>query len=273
MTDRDLGTAGTEDGRLVAPDRLARYDAAARSLTIGDQGRIVVRYARASTVLAGSGDGRIARGAAITAAVEALRLVTTPARSAQDFEAKRAALKDFVATIVDDTRRDDLSSLLDAGLSVEAEMRMTAGLPMQGHRLEGWLTSTLDGEAPASAVAGFAILRVEDIPTGDLALYAMAASAGDVDHVLADAIQILSDVISLRKRGASTEGAWDCLEQVAFSLCARPMGLFLAWDEDRNTLGILMRTLERRRPLAAAILRVRLERGDRSIAEFQREKT
>ncbi len=206
MTEADRGMTGTEDGQLVAPDRLARYDAGARSLATGDQGRLVVRHARASAVLAGSGDDRIARGAAMTAAVEALRLVATPARSAQDFGAKRAALRDFIATIVDETRRDDLSSLLDAGLSVEAEMRMTAGLPMQGHRLGGWLTSSLEGGTQASAGAGFAVLRADDIPTGDLALYATAASAGDVDLALADAIQIISDVIVLRKRGGLDRG-------------------------------------------------------------------
>ena len=272
MTEADRGTTGTEDGQLVAPDRLARYDSNARSLATGDQGRLVVRHARASAVLAGSGDDRIARGAAMTAAVEALRLVATPARSAQDFDAKRAALRDFIATIVDETRRDDLSSLLDAGLSVEAEMRMTAGLPMQGHRLGGWLTSSLEGGTQA-AEPGFAVLPAEDIPTGDLALYATAASAGDVDRTLADAIQIISDVIVLRKRGGSTEGAWNWLERIAFSVCARPWGSLLAGDEDRNTLGILMRTLERRRPLAAAILRVRIERGDQRVTEVQHGET
>ena len=40
-----------------------------------------------------------------------------------------------------------------------------------------------------------------------------------------------------------------------------------------NTLGILMRTLERRRPLAAAILRVRIERGDRRVTEVQHGET
>ena len=273
MTDGNLGTTGTEDSQPVAPDRLARYEADARSLATGDHGRLVVRHARASAVLAEIGEDRIARGAAMSAAVEALRLVATPARSAQDFDVKCAALRDFVATIVDATRRDDLSSLLDAGLSVEAEMRMIAGLPMQGHRLGGWLTSSLEGRTQASAGTGFAVLRADDIDTSDLALYATAASAGDVDHALADATQVLSDVIVLRKRGASTEGAWNWLERIAFSLCARPWGSLLAWHEDRSTLGILMRTLEGRRPLAAEILRVRLERGDRRAADIQRGET
>ena len=50
MTEADRGTTGTEDGQLVAPDRLARYDSNARSLATGDQGRLVVRHARASAV-------------------------------------------------------------------------------------------------------------------------------------------------------------------------------------------------------------------------------
>lgn len=80
---------------------------------------------------------------------------------------------------------------------------------------------------------------------------------------LSAAIEALRDVLALHKRGSQTEGAWTAFEAAAIELCLEPATCLANRLDARRVLLIVWRTVRRRRPLIAAVLRrkLSLDRG------------
>ena len=236
--------------------RRARRDAR-RPTQLTESCRLLAAHAVTSQVLAGRGKPSLARGAALVATVAACRMASTPAASAAEFTAKCRSLGGFLASI-EVARRDHVAALVEAALATEAEGRMRAGLPLTTHRLDGWASPEAAADGTASVLAAEGAVEELDLSEVDVERYAAAASADDLDAVLAESSRTVADMIASVRRGQSVDGVLDRLEEGAFALCAMPSDTRARREDLERPLDILARTLERRRPLAAAIVRARL---------------
>lgn len=252
------GREPTNDDDAHAADaaRRARYDAR-RPTPLIESCRLLAAHATASRVLTEREEPSLARGAALVATVAACRMASTPAASAADFTAKCRALGGFLAS-TEVARRDHVAALVEAALATEAEGRMRAGLPLTTHRLDGWASPEAAADGTASVLAAEGAVEELDLSEVDVERYAAAASADDVDATLAESSRTVADMIASVRRGQSVDGVLDRLEEGAFALCAMPSDTLVRREDLERPLDILARTLERRRPLAAAIIRARL---------------
>ena len=85
-----------------------------------------------------------------------------------------------------------------------------------------------------------------------------AASVADVSSFLSAAIDALRDVLALNELGSPAEGAWTAFEAAAIELCLDPAASFADRPDARRVVLIVWRTVRKRRPLIAALLRRKL---------------
>ena len=213
----------------------------------------MVRHIRAVGALAELDEASLARGAAHLATVFALRLAATPVGSNAEHERVVATLRWFVG-LAEPARRRDLASLLDAGLQANVDRGISVGLRPFGDPRRDWLNvidEVVDGP-PLTLMDGDQVTR-EDVEH-----YAAMTTARDVDYALATSIGVVRRLAALPPGGKAAAGAWAVLEGMALGLCVEPAGSHEARHDARRVLLILWRTLRRRSPLAAAVLRRRL---------------
>ena len=256
MRHGNRGPMHDDGAHSVDPARRARRDAR-RPTPLTERCRLLAAHAVAFQVLAERGKPSLARGAALVATVAACRMASTPAASAAEFTAKCRSLGNFI-TSIEVARRGHVAALVEAALATEAEGRMRAGLPLTTYRLDGWASPEAAADGTASVLAAEGAMAELDRSEVDVERYAAAASADDVDAVLAESSRTVADMIASVRRGQSVDGVLDRLEEGAFALCAMPSDTLARREDLERPLDILARTLERRRPLAAAIIRARL---------------
>ena len=215
------------------------------------------RHARAAIALAAGGDDALARGARRVAVWLALRLATTPSGTELEHDVALSGLEAFLPHL-DDDHRAHVASLLQAASWAQAERRVGMGLRPYGCTP----SSRRDDEGRVCPSEVMPASRPGASSPDDLALYG-AATAADVSSSLSAADEALRDVLALHERGSQTDGAWTAFEAAALELCLDPAASFADRLDARRVLLIVWRTVRRRRPLVAAVLRrkLSLDRG------------
>ena len=168
---------------------------------------LVLGHAVRAQALARVGDADLARGAALVAAVEAIRLAVTPVGSAEDHAFKATFLRGFVAR-VDPVRRVRIARLVDVALEGEADRRRLGGLRVAGDDEPTGGEWIPPSPVPVEAVPGIVGRHLE-----------ASRLDADLDLALRLARSGISEMGDQARRGRSTEGARRALADLAFALC------------------------------------------------------
>ena len=149
----------------------------------------------------------LARGAALVAVVEAIRLAVTSVGSAEDHSFKATFLRGFVAR-VDPVRRVRFASLVDVALEGEADRKRLVGLRVAG-----------DDQPTAGEWILPRPVPVEAVPRTVRHHHEASRLDADLDLALRVVGRGILDMRDRARRGWSTEGARRALGDLAFALC------------------------------------------------------
>lgn len=226
-------------------------------VTASDAGALAA-HAYARQMLAARGEAELARGAANVGTVAALWVAATPVADATALATSVERLSGFVAA-VEPGRRPHVAAMLDAALAAQTAARLAAGLPPHARRIDGWMAEV------AAAMAGRDAAPTPDaaIPPRALARYASAGRADDVDAILLAVRPLLAALADAVRRGGRPDRHLDRIQAHALATCVWPPGTAADARDALVTVGILRRTLTRRRPFAAAILAAKLAADSR----------
>ncbi|RYB04444.1 hypothetical protein [Lichenibacterium ramalinae] len=216
-----------------------------------------IRHAEASSALAARDQFVLARGARRVAVWIALRAITRPSRTEQEHDAASSG-SDALLHHLDAWHRAHVGALLEAASWAQAERRVRTGL-----RPYRTLPSDRRGDGGRiRPTSGVPVARSEDVPPDDLERY-WAAALADVSSSLSAAIDALGNVLALGELGLATEDAWAAFEAATIELCLEPAASLADRLHSRRVLLIVWKTVRRRRPLIAALLRrkLSLDRG------------
>ncbi len=256
---RPLPSIPVGDGEataLVNPARSAAYEAAGRSVPIGERVERARRHVIHAEVLRGAGEERHAVGAMLAASIALLRAAVTPAASMIEHRTKLTVLHVGLAAVGLGAWHDHLAALIDAALQAEIDVMVAERLPVSH------LTLADVSQEGAEVPRGCGSPAMSGCDASELEAYdALVSVTDDRTAILEAMTRSLGDEIQHRRCGRPdlARGARLTLEDFDLAACATLARTAVDADDKARLLASSFRFHRTRSPLVAAVIQAALE--------------